>query len=163
MRHEKYLLHSIPLGYRRLYYAPFDVEGGTPAGSGPDLRIAPPAFSALFLAYLDDIEREARQALSDWAALVEGHMAAHGGLEAARKAAFAQRPGGPATQGAFVEVVRHYWLECAGTPQDGADARIRPQDVLLKWPRDLRKDEVVAVLTAMPYWPIGLDADGNWC
>ncbi len=164
MKYERYLVHSIPLGYQRLYYAPFDVVGALPLEGGADLRSAPPAFKSLFLAYLEDIEREAGQALADWAALVEGQLPAAGSIVEARKAAFARRPGGPATQAAVVDVVRHYWLECSGLPQGAAEAtRVLPQDLLLRWPREVRKDEVVAVLTAMPYWPVGLDDNGNWC
>ncbi len=50
MKYERYLVHSIPLGYQRLYYAPFDVVGALPLEGGADLRSAPPAFKSLFLA-----------------------------------------------------------------------------------------------------------------
>ena len=42
------------------------------------------------------------------------------------------------------------------------DQHIAPELSLLAWLRDGRHDSWVEVLTALPYWPVGLDAKGRW-
>lgn len=38
-----------------------------------------------------------------------------------------------------------------------------PSEVLLlHWLLDGRHDSWIEALTCMPYWPIGLDGEGNW-
>jgi hypothetical protein len=43
------------------------------------------------------------------------------------------------------------------------ERRVAPQDVLLRWLADSGADDCVELATAMPYWPIELDGEGQWC
>lgn len=149
----------------RLYYAPFDLRDGRVSQHAfKDIRNAPEILRKLFLRYVSDMERVSDDALEAWIALVQGQLTGDRSLAEARRAAFAQWPAGPASQADVVSTVRNYWLEVADIVADlGVSADLLPQDLLLKWPSDVRKDHVVAVITAMPYWPIGLDENGNWC
>ena len=67
---------------------------------------------------------------------------------------------GPAEHPHLVWLVRKYWLACA---EIDAASRVRPEVFLLKWLIDHGHRDYVTLLTAMPYWPIGLDENGNWC
>jgi hypothetical protein len=79
-------------------------------------------------------------------------------------AAFDKRLAGPASHPAVIWVVRSFWLELVGL-QVRQDPSIlqRPETVLLKWLVDGERTELVRLVACMPYWPIGLDAEGNWC
>ena len=37
-----------------------------------------------------------------------------------------------------------------------------PEEFLLRWLVTDRLDELAEFLAGMPYWPIGMDEDGNW-
>jgi hypothetical protein len=73
------------------------------------------------------------------------------------------QPAGAAFDARVVAVVRKYWLACDVLNQKVAeDVRISPQVFLLEWLLREREQEALEVLAGMPYWPIGMDPNGNW-
>lgn len=63
----------------------------------------------------------------------------------------------------LVHVVRDYWLRTTAlNEQLTADERIRPEQFLLGELLRSGDDDLVALVVELPYWPIGLDADGHW-
>ena len=84
--------------------------------------------------------------------------------EEAVVAAFDKRLAGPASHPAVIWVVRSFWMELVGLQtRQKPPERQRPETVLLKWLVEGERTELVRLIACMPYWPIGLDAEGNWC
>ncbi|KIG12825.1 hypothetical protein DB30_00988 [Enhygromyxa salina] len=82
-----------------------------------------------------------------------------GGVEMA----YLDAPVGPVADPHVIGVIRAYWLACeAINAKLPHSARVAPERMLLAWLVDGRHDSWVRLLTAMPYWPIGLDAEGRW-
>jgi hypothetical protein len=86
-----------------------------------------------------------------------------------RQAALAEQwmayPAGPAAQPFFVALIRHYWLACDSLNRNvQPSSGVTPETFLLGWLMHLspRHDEALNVLACMPYWPLGLDQEGNW-
>ena len=98
-----------------------------------------------------------------WAGVVATSIERAGNFEGGLRLAFTEFFAGP---GGFPEVqyvVHHYWLACvelaASLPEH---QRLPPETVLLAWLLDGRHDSWLPVFACMPYWPLGLDAEGNW-
>jgi len=72
-------------------------------------------------------------------------------------------PAGPASEPVLISTVRKFWLACdAINLECTPDERISPEVFLLGWPVRAGKQQSIRILTYMPYWPMGLDPDGNW-
>ena len=83
--------------------------------------------------------------------------------EQALKQAYHCHFAGPAANPRIVWIVRTFWLECVAINQETPEAqRVPPEVLLLHWLVEDQHTEAVKVLTGMPYWPIGLSADGQW-
>jgi hypothetical protein len=159
------LIHNVDRGLTRLLGAPRDLDGGTPVpAESPAWTAADPALRAVFESY-----REGYGFLHDhcfrwWRGCIAS--AQEGGMsrEEAVDEAYARRAAGPASAPEFVWFIRHFWLRVDRVNQGLALAqRAAPQDVLLKWLVEAGEPRYVVLATAMPYWPIGLDARGEWC
>ncbi|RWD60247.1 MAG: hypothetical protein E5V89_17840 [Mesorhizobium sp.] len=157
------IAHSVEIGMSRLLNAPWDVVGPD-HGIRLSRREASTAYRPLFKAYLADLEETFDVASEIWEAgldeLVDGGLTVNQAITAQLDDAAA----GPANHPAVVWLVREYWLRCVavGETLPAAD-RIAPEVFLLQWVADEGHKEYVELLTAMPYWPIGLDENGRWC
>lgn len=155
--------HDVDIGLRRLLSAPKDV---VPPGPGGPRRQdeAPKAYGALFSAYLTDMLEVFQVASEIWEADIDGLTAGGMTVGQAIESKLDEGAAGPANHPAVVWLVRRYWLECValGARHPPAD-RVLPEVFLLEWLADAGHTDFVTLLTAMPYWPIGLDENGNWC
>jgi hypothetical protein len=69
-------------------------------------------------------------------------------------------------------VIQAYWALCHEINHALVDKKrhVAPESLLLGWLRDSsgngsgdrRRNSWVEILSALPYWPVGLDADGRW-
>ncbi|MET0210011.1 MAG: hypothetical protein ABW220_13285 [Burkholderiaceae bacterium] len=159
------LLHRVDRGLYRLLNAPRDVEGGTPVpADSPPREAANAELAALFERYREGFVYLQGHCMRWWRGCIASALQPGMSREEAVEEAYAQRAAGPASAPEFVWFIRHFWL--------GADAinrslplaeRVAPQDVLLTWLSEAGEEACVELTTAMPYWPLGLDADGQWC
>ena len=102
-------------------------------------------------------------ALAFWRPLIVAKKTAERSEQEAARAAWMRRPAGPASYPGMVALVREYWLACDALNRKCAEEeRVPPWTFLLSWLMDESHYEAVGVLACMPYWPIGLDEDGNW-
>jgi len=154
--------HNVKNGIYRLLHAPDDVR---PSALPPGGAKRPSeAHRALFRAYLDDLEEVYATAEASWNATVEEEI--ENGLElddAILRSIELNGVAGPANHPAVVWLIRKYWLACDLANADLAAGFVAPQHFLLDWLIREARDDYVILLTAMPYWPIGLDVNGNWC
>lgn len=158
-------IHRVRNGVARLLNAPRDLERW-------DARICAPAYSdaseehrRLFDAYKTDLRNSVVRAVEVWEGETQGWASAGRTRDEAVQEMWMTYPAGPAAQPFFVALIRRYWLDCDAinrvVPKSQA---VAPEAFLLGWlvvegPAEV---ESVKILSCMPYWPLGLDREGNW-
>lgn len=74
-------------------------------------------------------------------------------------------PCGPVSHPRVLGVIQAFWILCEEINvvfAAGSERRVGPEQLLLGWLLDDHHETWVEILSAMPYWPIGLDAKGQW-
>ncbi len=156
------IFHDVALGASRLMAQPRDLPLGAVAEM--PLKQAPPAHRDLFDRYVTDLEVAATVAIDWWNGMVRLSMAE--GLEEkeAIRANYEARPAAVASRPEVVFAVRDYWLRTIALNEAGeTNPGVAPQSLLLGWLAEAGHDRLYGVLTSMPYWPVGIDAEGRWC
>lgn len=154
--------HNVRTGFYRLTMSPKDVRAPQGRdGHALGLRAAPADHRTLFARYIEGLSRAYELAAANWNGQVEDLVAEGMSLPQAIAAKIDLGVAGPAAHPRVVWVVRKYWLACCALNRSGA--AILPETFMLEWLAEAGKHDFVRLLTAMPYWPIGLDPDGNWC
>ncbi len=160
------IVHNVEKGVRQLLGAPTDVAdwASEVQGRPRPLFEAHPTLRDVYARFLADLPDAYEMADDWWARCVGAQLDLGLDSAAALQAAYEKRVAGPASLPLVVWFIRSSWLAAdranrALPPED----RVPPEHVLLGWLVDAGLDEYVRLLTCMPYWPIGLDADGNWC
>ncbi|MBZ9936335.1 hypothetical protein LB518_08520 [Mesorhizobium sp. BR1-1-16] len=153
--------HNIQNGTYRLLRAPLDVRGRaeeTVPGTGSV------GHRALFAAYLRDLIDVFAQASETWNASVEERMEIGVPVDKAiLQTIEAKGVAGPAGHPKVVWLVRKYWLACEEENRRSPTSVVPHEVFLLEWLIQSGCQDYVILLTAMPYWPIGIDENGNWC
>lgn len=151
-------------GIARLMQAMRDLPD-YPERDVPDLPLAeaPDPQRRLFGAYRKLLRQAYVEAVPWWEGTVAARARDGRTEEEALAAAFNDRMAGPASYPRVVWIVRAIWLEAAILNRRAPAARVRPETVLLGWLVEAGETELVRLLACMPYWPVGLDAEGNWC
>jgi hypothetical protein len=126
---------------------------------------ADPEFRQLYEGYLALLRVALKESLRRWDGTVRAEQEVDGGTyEDALARAHERLWAGPGGDPNVVWVVRLIWLECdLSNGKVAPEARVRPETLLLQWLIDDGEDDLVHLIACMPYWPIGLDANGNWC
>jgi hypothetical protein len=159
------VLHDVPLGRLRLHMIPKDVrDPNDPTSSLPPVVQCPESYGSAHTNWLDEARWATDQAIEWWQAVVGGFREPGMSWPDAARSAYRQWPSGPASSEYVVSVVRRHWLACEKISGSlPADEQVWPEDFLLGTLDPQAQSRIVLVLTAMPYWPIGLDEHGNWC
>ena len=159
------IIHNIDKGLERLLQGPRDIEQGTPMPpASPAFADAHPEFQKLFEHYRQGYEFLRPHCLRWWRGLIASAQEPGMSREEAVRAAFGDNPAGPASAPEYVWFIRHHWLLCDKINRALAlEQRVAPQDLLLQWLVDAGDHEAVEIASAMPYWPMGMDAQGQWC
>ena len=158
------IAHDVSKGITRLLSAPRDLPvmaepAGPPAQTGEA-----DTHHRLFARYVAELQWAVAVAIPWWNALVRRRLERGENEQTAIRANYELRPAGPASRPEVVWVVRSFWLECARVNRSVApDRSVPPEVFLLKWLESPEHKLLVAVLSGMPYWPIGLDEDGAFC
>lgn len=160
---KKYMVHNQYAGYSRLMWAPKDIEQHQYFSKNDiALEDAHPGYKDLYRKYIKDLNYAVGEAESWWRTVVDREVERNGSFKKGIEAAYTVRPAGPSSNDQIVSTIRDYWLAvCRIGEQLEQKKRVPPEDFLLRWPDKERN--AVAMLTGMPYWPIGLDAEGKWC
>lgn len=76
----------------------------------------------------------------------------------------AEHPSGVVSHPRVLGVIQAYWVLCEeiNVILAGQDHQVAPEQLLLGWLLDGHHATWVDILSAMPYWPIGMDAAGHW-
>ncbi|NVJ20716.1 hypothetical protein HUW62_05745 [Myxococcus sp. AM011] len=158
--------HNLQRGIHRLLMAPQDVPVKDPVPwREPMLTLAAASAGhrALFTEYEEFLADSMLIAFDLWEDRIHAHEERGLDPDSALKAAYNTFFAGPASCPQLVWVVRTYWLKCDALNRTvPPDERVPPQVLLFGWVLQAGRDDWVQVLTAMTYWPMGIDADGHW-
>jgi hypothetical protein len=152
------------IGVQRLLEAPLDLAmSGAPVWRYVQMP-RPIRHVQLFEAYLGELNVVIPEAQGWWSGSLSKHQQRLGSLDEAMRLVWFNRPAGPASYPNVVGVVRRYWLACDALNREAAEVtqRVPPEIFLLQWLVEEEDMEAVRVLAGMPYWPVGLDAEGHW-
>jgi hypothetical protein len=122
------------------------------------------AHQALFRQYIKALEAAKEDAENWWESLINTEEKRVGDRDQAVENVNQRRPTGLMSLGASDAVVREYWLQCDALNRKtkNPEERVAPEEFLLLWLVDNRLNKLAEFLADMPYWPIGMDGDGNW-
>ncbi|MBP7241251.1 hypothetical protein [Amaricoccus sp.] len=156
--------HNVKTGFYRLTMAPKDLRPRKGAISESHaLATAPLSYKALFSDYLAEFHPVYDLAAARWNGDVEDLISQGLTFTQAIRTKIDDGVAGPAGHPRVVWLIRKYWLACCTLNREGRTESILPETFLLEWLAETREDGFVQLLTAMPYWPIGIDENGNWC
>ena len=116
-----------------------------------------------FADYVSELEEARTEAMTWWngkISVLEGRLGDHA---QAVRIVEQSNAGGPACHPRVIAVIRKHWFGCdALNRQAPVHQRVPPWVFLLSWLQDRGRPELVEFLSRLPYWPIGLDWEGNW-
>ncbi len=125
------------------------------AGSYPHQR--------LFEDYVKDLRQAKQWTEGWWQALIQTEMLRTPDYDFAIEKVKRRWPLGPTPTKKIITVVRKYWLACDRlNKQVQPHERVSPVTFILQWLMEREHDDLAEFLTGFPYWPVGLDEDGNW-
>lgn len=159
------IVHDIDKAVRQLLDAPNDLAAFVPEQGKPRPVAAGTAqHQDIYAKYLANFEVAYEVADDWWKGCVAAYLEDGYDAEEANELAYEKRLAGPASAPEVVWFFRNYWLAFDEVnrslePKD----RVPPQVAMLGWLVEENRKNYVRLLTCMPYWPIGLDENGNWC
>jgi hypothetical protein len=117
----------------------------------------------LFERYVYDLRRAIQGANLWWDAMIETQLPRSGGdrIRAAREVA-RRNPVGPVADRGVIAVLRQYWLECVALNAQHPDEQLAPEEFVLGSLCGSSFEASARFLSQLPYWPLGLSADGCW-
>lgn len=165
MEIEDFVRHVPHNGWMRLYHAPKDVrEPERLVLETPDYLPVSRGLESLHRAYRTDFEAWSAAEIDWWRGVVERLMPDSGNVREAAMAAYERWPAGPASREDMVGLFRKYWFACEAASLELPESkRMWPEDFLLGGCSATEDATRYLVVTAMPYWPMGLDSNGQWC
>ncbi|GEM_PF-1195600 len=153
--------HGLERGIERLLKAPDDLRPEPMPSVTQAAR--PELLEMAHAAYRRALEGALIAAERWWSALLFAAEERGAEAEEAEADCYIRHPFGPVSHPRVTGVIQAYWILCdACNGSLRAAERVAPEQFLLAWLMNGRHESWVEVLTAMPYWPIGMDARGSW-
>lgn len=155
--------HDVARGLDRLLGAGEDLRPRA-ANRPLSLEDADEAHRLAHAAYLRDLERALVEAERAWVRELAHREARGSTREQALDDLYLHRRVGPVGHPRVLGVIQAYWVLCHEINHALVDHKrhAAPEQLLLGWMRDGRRESWVAILSALPYWPLGQDSDGRW-
>lgn len=128
------------------------------------IEARPSSYLMIYREYVAILNSSTVNAVTWWNSLVVRANEQIGDVDKSIRLNYELRPAGPASHPFIVATVREYWLKLTQLPKnDTDDVELFPPTILLNWLIEDGFTDMSDLLTGMPYWPIGLDENGNWC
>lgn len=142
------------------------VRDVAPAGSGGPVRSMADAnepFRELFKSYLRDLAEAKQTAESWWQSVLDIESARIGDRREAEINVKLRRPAGSAAHPRIIHTLRYYWLACSSQNKDlPPRERVAPEAFVLLWLEEAGERDLAEFIASIPYWPLGMDENGNW-
>lgn len=151
-------------GIGRLLAQPRDMElcGARIIAHTPSFAAAGEGHRRLYVQYRNSLGKVLRDAIEWWDSRTEVLKKELGSAKRARLENWREFPAGPASDPFVVALLRRTWIDCDVLNREGDVHQVAPESLLLQWVVDDNDISTAEILSAMPYWPIGLDRAGNW-
>jgi hypothetical protein len=149
----------------RLLVAPRDLSRWDGFATDPGPTRASEAHRRAYETYRPQFQAVAGEAERQWDAEIDWLRNNSPNQDEAVRERWTMIPGGPAARPFLVAFVRKMWLTVdAINRRVPPEQAVAPEVLLVKWlMQDVPlQDVTLKVLAVMPYWPLGLDLDGNW-
>ena len=155
--------HDVARGIDRLLGAGTDLASRSRT-TEPSLTEADDTHRLAHAAYLRDLERALIEVERWWARELSHREMRGSTREQALDDLHLRHRAGPVGHPRILGVIQAYWVLCHEINHALVDHKrhVGPEHLLLGWLRDGRRESWLAVLSGLPYWPVGLDADGRW-
>lgn len=116
------------------------------------------------VAWQQELERALIEAERWWLDELARREARGLSAEQARKQVLATHVAGPAGHPRVIAAIQAYWALTHEINHALIDQtqHVAPELLLLAWLRDGRRESWLEALSALPYWPVTLDAAGRW-
>jgi hypothetical protein len=158
--------HDVERGLERLLAAGADLRvRASTAARELSLAEADDAHQLAHAAWLRDLELALIESERAWVRELSHREARGSTREQALDDLYTKHRAGPVGHPRVLGVIQAYWVLCHEINHALVDAKrhVAPEQLLLGWLRDSRRRESwLEILSALPYWPVGLDADGRW-
>jgi hypothetical protein len=157
--------HNVNKRLYALLNAPKDIDAGTKVSNyARRLADASAEHQKLFSAYRNGYKFFYPHAEKWWRGCIAAQEEFHPTRAEAIDAAYDVRLAGPASVPEYVWFIRYFWLKCDGINKAmPIGDRVAPEQLLLQWLVDAGDTDYVTLVTCMPYWPMGVDEQGEWC
>jgi len=138
------------------------VKDVVPSPPGVVFTAASKPYRALFEAYLAELRTAKDWAEDWWESLIETEKGRTGSRKRAVVNVKSRWPVGPVAHKGMIGVIRKFWLGCQALNRKAAESkRVPPEEFIMGWL--MRQDEALAeFLSGLPFWPMGIDEEGNW-
>lgn len=148
---------------RDLLAAVRDVAAAGSGGSLLTIAGASARHQALLSAYVRDLREAKQTAESWWQDLIDTETSRVGDRREAEINVKLRRPSGCVVHPGVIHIIRYYWIECLRTNQQlSPQDRVAPEALILLWLDQSGKKELAEFIATIPFWPMGMDAKGNW-
>lgn len=151
-------------GIARLLATPQDLAlcGARLIPASPSFAEAGEGHRELYVRYRKALDKVLPAAIDWWEGRTQVFTDEFGSAKRARLENWREFPAGPVSDPYVVAVLRETWLACAALNRNPEMQPVAPEHLLLQWIVDDEDMATAELLSAMPYWPIGLDRAGNW-
>ena len=144
-----------------LITAAFDVRPGDPPVRS--MTEATDEHRARFDRYVRELRKVKKIAEQWWNGLLEAETERIGDENHAEINVRIRRPAGPIVNPMAIHAVRSGWLDCQDINDRSPErARVAPAAFVLAWLDEAGRHDLAAFVSALPYWPLGLDDSGRW-
>ena len=122
-----------------------------------------PDHAKLFAEYVRDLGEAKETADQWWESLIVMEEAQTHDRARAIDNVKERRPVGQVAHPEVIAVIRTYWLRCDALNGNlDEPSRVPPEDLVLGWLLADGHADLAELVSKLPYWPIGLEADGRW-
>ena len=137
-----------------------DMRRDSPA----EVRIADASDShrSLFEEYVADLQYAKKWADSWWASINQTESERNEDSVLLEQLLPKRLPAGAAAHGGNIAVIRKYWLACIAVNQKTSPEEVMPEQFLLGWLLEKSHTDLAEFVAQLPYWPIGMDENGEW-
>lgn len=158
------ILYSTEHGVKRLIGQPRDLKPRRPLATYARFANASADARSCFENYRRDLQKAYDAAAPWFAQIIESARLPEDDQRDTLRRAYNNRLAGAAAYPQVVSVVRNYWLHVDRLDSESSEnEKVYPENLLLLWLEETSEAELVRLIACMPYWPMGLDEDGNWC
>jgi hypothetical protein len=140
-----------------------DVLLGGSEGPVRSIAVARAEHRSLFNTYVRELREAKKNAESWWQGLIDSEESRIGNRHEAETNVRLRRPAGYVVHPGVIDTIRRFWLGCLRTNDTlPTQDRVAPETFVLRWLEQEGEHDLADFVSALPYWPMGMDEQGKW-